>query len=84
MATFLITGANRGIGLELVRQLAVAGHHVLAACRGPGRAKELLALEARDGYDVEVVALDVTEANSIAAAKAAVPSSVITTSMARL
>lgn len=70
MATFLITGANRGIGLELVRQLAASGHHVLAACRGPGRAKELLALEARDGYDVEVVALDVTEANSIAAARA--------------
>lgn len=70
MATFLITGANRGIGLELVRQLASAGHHVLAACRGPGRAKELMALEAREGYDVEVVALDVTEANSIVAAKA--------------
>ncbi|MBN9083516.1 MAG: hypothetical protein BGP04_14895 [Rhizobiales bacterium 62-17] len=69
MATFLITGANRGIGLELVRQAAADGHHVLAACRGPGRAKELKALEARDDCDVEVVPMDVAEANSIGTAK---------------
>ncbi|MGC6518965.1 MAG: SDR family NAD(P)-dependent oxidoreductase, partial [Candidatus Puniceispirillaceae bacterium] len=31
----LITGANRGIGLEMTRQAAAAGHHVTAACRTP-------------------------------------------------
>lgn len=33
MATFLITGSNRGIGLELCRQLRERGETVLAACR---------------------------------------------------
>lgn len=32
--TVLIAGASRGLGLELVRQLAAAGHHVIAASRG--------------------------------------------------
>lgn len=33
--TVLITGANRGLGLELARQYAVSGHRVLACWRGP-------------------------------------------------
>jgi len=70
MATYLITGANRGIGLELVRQAAQSGHHVLAACRGPGRAGDLSALAAKEAYDIEVLPMDVAEANSIVAAKA--------------
>ena len=35
MATCLITGANRGIGLELARQCAASGMQVLATCRDP-------------------------------------------------
>ena len=35
MTTVLITGANRGIGLEHVRQYAAAGGDVIATCRDP-------------------------------------------------
>ncbi len=37
MATWLLTGANRGIGLELARQLAARGDEVIAACRTPSK-----------------------------------------------
>jgi NAD(P)-dependent dehydrogenase (short-subunit alcohol dehydrogenase family) len=37
----IIAGANRGIGLELVRQLAARGEDVEAACRRPHEAGEL-------------------------------------------
>jgi len=39
--TVLITGANRGIGLEFVRQYAASGWNVIATCRAPERAEEL-------------------------------------------
>ena len=38
MARILITGANRGIGLEFVRQYAEAGDAVIACCRNPDAA----------------------------------------------
>lgn len=41
MSTVLITGANRGLGLEFSRQYAEAGWRVLACCRDPDRADEL-------------------------------------------
>ena len=41
MSNVLITGANRGIGLELARQYVEAGHHVLACCRNPDQADAL-------------------------------------------
>eukprot|EP00887_Chlorella_sp_A99_P001234 scaffold14.g1234.t1 len=37
----VITGANRGIGLEFVRQLEAKGNRVIAACRHPAQASEL-------------------------------------------
>ena len=35
MATWVITGANRGLGLEFVKQLLAAGHTVLTGVRRP-------------------------------------------------
>src|SRR6185369_16880550 len=52
MATAVVTGANRGIGLELCRQLAARGDAVIAACRRPS--KELDALGVRVERDVDV------------------------------
>lgn len=54
MKTALITGANRGIGLEFVRQLKNKGYFVIGSCRNPEAAKELKQLAD------EVVQLDVT------------------------
>jgi NAD(P)-dependent dehydrogenase (short-subunit alcohol dehydrogenase family) len=60
MATALITGANRGIGLALCRLLLARGDQVIAACRSSS--PEL------DGLGVEVVTgLDVTSDDSVAA-----------------
>ncbi|MEP4145634.1 MAG: SDR family oxidoreductase [Halioglobus sp.] len=58
--TVLVTGANRGIGLELARQLSAAGHEVIGTARKPEQAKDLSALGAR------VLQLDVTDATSVA------------------
>ena len=46
MPTVLITGANRGLGLEFVRQYLRDGWRVIAACRNPQQATELNALKA--------------------------------------
>jgi NAD(P)-dependent dehydrogenase (short-subunit alcohol dehydrogenase family) len=52
MHTSLVTGSNRGIGLELTKQLRARGHDVIAVCRTPS--KELTATGARveSGIDV--------------------------------
>ncbi len=71
MATVAITGAGRGIGLELVRQYAANGDRVLALCRNPGAATALAALAAGSGGRVSVHPLDVGDDASVAAAVAA-------------
>ena len=58
--TVLITGSNRGIGLEFVRQYAAAGWQVIATCRSPARADELNAI-AKDNPTVLIEELDVTD-----------------------
>jgi len=62
----LITGANRGIGLELSAQFAEDGWQVLACCRNPDAAVDLQAL-ARQFAAVEAHALDVTDYEQMAA-----------------
>jgi NAD(P)-dependent dehydrogenase (short-subunit alcohol dehydrogenase family) len=57
----LVTGANRGLGLEFARQYAAEGWHVIATCRSKQAASELRALAG----DIVVEALDVTDARSI-------------------
>jgi NAD(P)-dependent dehydrogenase (short-subunit alcohol dehydrogenase family) len=57
---YVITGANRGIGLELVKQLTARGNEVIATARDPGSARELLATAVR------VEALDTVNPGSVA------------------
>lgn len=52
MATVLITGANRGIGLELCRQLAQRGDEVLATCRRTSADLESLDVTVYEDVDV--------------------------------
>ena len=58
--TVLITGANRGIGLEYVRQYAARGWHVIATTRHPDEAADLKALAAANPKIV-IEKLDVTD-----------------------
>jgi NAD(P)-dependent dehydrogenase (short-subunit alcohol dehydrogenase family) len=55
----LVTGANRGLGLEYVRQLLARGGRVLAACRQPGKAGELNLLAGSHPGRLHVLPLDV-------------------------
>ncbi len=66
MPSVLITGANRGMGLEWARQYARQGWTVYAACRDPDTADDLRAIAAaHEGTTVR--RLDVTDADSVAA-----------------
>ena len=58
MSTYLITGANRGIGLEFVRQLKSRGEDVIATCRSTS--SELNSLSVR-----VVTNIDITSGDSI-------------------
>ncbi|MDN5753381.1 MAG: SDR family oxidoreductase [Nitrosospira sp.] len=61
MKTTLITGANRGIGLEFVRQYAADDWRVLACSRDPKKTDTLNALAARYPGQIEVHALNVAD-----------------------
>jgi NAD(P)-dependent dehydrogenase (short-subunit alcohol dehydrogenase family) len=63
----LVTGANRGFGLEFVRQYARRGDRVFAACRNPTGAGNLQSLAADSDGRVSVLALEVSDADSIQA-----------------
>ena len=52
MATVLITGANRGIGLEYCRQLQARGDTVVAVCRSPSPELEALGVRIEAGVDL--------------------------------
>lgn len=60
----LVTGANRGLGLEFVRQLLAAGSHVVATCRHPGRATALNTLAGEHPGRLHVLPLDVATPKS--------------------
>jgi NAD(P)-dependent dehydrogenase (short-subunit alcohol dehydrogenase family) len=63
MPTVLITGANRGIGLELARQYAADGWSVIATCRDPKDAGALKKLEG----EIRVETLEVTDRKQVKA-----------------
>ena len=62
MPSVLVTGANRGLGLEFARQYAADGWKVIACCRKPD---EAAVLKKVDG-DVKIEVLDVRDAKQIA------------------
>ncbi len=68
----LVTGANKGIGLEIARDLAQAGVHVLLGSRDMARGAEAAAILARGGVAAEVVHLDLDVPETIAAAAATI------------
>ena len=68
MTTTLITGANKGLGLETVRRLIDAGHTVYAGMRDISKGEDAAALGAH------IVQLDVTDDASVATALAGIPS----------
>jgi len=62
--TVLITGANRGIGFEFVKQYSAGGYQVIATCRNPDKADELNAFAAEHD-NVTVERLDLVDLEGI-------------------
>lgn len=70
--TFVVTGANSGLGLETTRLLSVAGASVVMACRDAGRAERAAASVRRTvpAADLRMVALDLGDLSSVTRAAA--------------
>lgn len=66
--TALVTGANRGLGLEIARQLGKLDHTVWLGCREEGRGREAEQELRANGVDAHYVQLDITDDASVAAA----------------
>ncbi|MDP6437870.1 MAG: SDR family oxidoreductase [Gammaproteobacteria bacterium] len=64
--TVLITGSNRGLGLEFARQYAASGWNVIASCRNPAKADDLQAL-AKNNTQIAIETLDVTSDEQVSA-----------------
>jgi NAD(P)-dependent dehydrogenase (short-subunit alcohol dehydrogenase family) len=70
MPSTLITGANRGLGLEFARQYLANGWRVYGACRNPSSASELSRLADTCDHKIRVIGLDVTDLASVKSAAA--------------
>jgi NAD(P)-dependent dehydrogenase (short-subunit alcohol dehydrogenase family) len=66
MSTVLITGANRGLGLEFARQYAADGWDVIATSRNPDKSEELQQLQKKN-KKVSLQSLDVASGKSVEA-----------------
>lgn len=66
MKTILITGSNRGLGLEFVNQISQHNNQIIATCRTPDDAKELQQL-AQQRKNITIYPLDVTKDEQIIA-----------------
>jgi len=64
MKTYFISGASRGIGLELCKQLLPRGDRVIAGCRNPENASFLSELQ-KSHEDLRIVQLDVDDEQSV-------------------
>jgi len=67
MPSVLVTGANRGLGLELVRCYLDQKWIVHACCRNPDSADELIQLSSKSNELLTIHKLDVTQTRSIRA-----------------
>jgi NAD(P)-dependent dehydrogenase (short-subunit alcohol dehydrogenase family) len=65
MNRILITGANRGLGLELVRLCAARGDRVFAGCRSPERDTGLQDLSDRYPGQIDVISMEITDTASL-------------------
>jgi NAD(P)-dependent dehydrogenase (short-subunit alcohol dehydrogenase family) len=70
MPSALITGANRGLGLEFARQYLAEGWQVYVTCRDPDSASELQRLADASDDKLQILALDVTDPASVKSAAA--------------
>ena len=77
MPTILITGANRGLGLEFTRQYLTEGYAVIAACRSPGTAQALQQLERDSRGALTPLEVDVADGASVKRAAARLPGATI-------
>ena len=68
----LVTGANKGIGREVARRLAMAGFRVWLGARDAGRGMAAAQMLHAEGLDVRWLKIDVTQDESVAAAVKAV------------
>jgi NAD(P)-dependent dehydrogenase (short-subunit alcohol dehydrogenase family) len=64
-AAVLITGANRGLGFEFARQYVADGWRVFPACRSPAAATKLQRLAQETEGMLKIVAMNVTDAESV-------------------
>ena len=65
MASVLVTGSSRGIGMATVLALGRAGHSVYATMRDPGRSPELAQLAEKESLPIKVSVMDVDSDNSV-------------------
>ena len=65
MTTALITGANRGLGLEFTRQFLAAGSNIIATCRNPGEAAKLKELAGTAPGKIDIHQCDAASRDSI-------------------
>ena len=65
MKTVFITGTNKGLGLEFTRQYLTEGWNVIATCRSPSTAKDLLSLKEKHPSNLTILSMDLTNEASI-------------------
>ncbi|PCJ22229.1 MAG: short-chain dehydrogenase [Gammaproteobacteria bacterium] len=63
--TVLITGANRGLGIEFVKQYLGEAWDVLACCRSPESASQLMDLASRHHEQLQIIPMDVADLSSV-------------------
>src|ERR1700712_3464904 len=68
----LVTGGARGVGLEISRQLAALGAHVIVAAREQAKAEEVAVMLRDEGLEASALVLDVTSETARMAAYASI------------